>query len=515
MEYRSREDSVAACLVWIAECRATRAPVKRFGRSLRMRVDATAADDATMADPARFLGATRGWKVTDAEWVDKFHALIAAARAHHEAGPRAWRDLHTTAADTALRLSEVTADEATTTFASWADHGGLYLFDPQTGLWHADVDGARDWVVAHMAEHHPEVADGTIVARDVRLPILIHSTWIGPPAPDPVSQDGTTQVDGQPIRKDVTGVAALARRVAADPNFDATVVFHCLADHEAAFGQALAGTGVHVRSLESQLPSNGRYHDVVLTRPNLADLDLTVDYILRESVSRDIEAPSRRDRVNVKNLWSLYCLYTFGGYHLDSGCLPTGDTLPAWPTPDRYGFVGLEQPAARAIAPLRRVSVTCTNAGWDQALLLLGTTSPVLQHLFPGPKAPRNPLLAVHRERTSGMPGGKMDVWLLRSPRRHSQALRALTSYVQAWFLVRAMRPGLSREMFEAASREIILMAARTAITPTDPNAFWGAGDDLVLPHRIELRPGTTNTVVPSLGIRKVGYRSHETTNNG
>jgi hypothetical protein len=196
----------------------------------------------------------------------------------------------------------------------------------------------------------------------------------------------------------------------------------------------------------------------------------------------------------MKDIWSLYCIWKFGGYHLDCGCFPDDDALAVHlPAPTTFGTVANQQsgatqylhcavgfPSGSRCAAISRGSQVFANS------VLAGMTVPQ-----PMPcRLQRN-----------------IDVWLMCSPAGDPAANVALEFYVNGWFEIRRAR--LSEALHAQALRELIISAVATGVTHSGPGRTFGRGC-VGYSYEDHLIDATLSPArVAAFNIRKVGFASH------
>lgn len=311
----------------------------------------------------------------------------------------------------------------------------------------------------------------------------VYFTWFGPPASANKTVAG---IDGQ-VRPDLFGLLRTAGATFANfppPNFKLC----CLAKYADAFRASLP-SHVDVVPIEDQFASK-TYTSLSLSRPNLQDLGLTVDFILRETIAfRGNRGLDVKQLAFCKDLWSLYVMWRFGGYHLDCGCFPGDGGLVDLPDPTTFGIVAdtggtTSYPHCKVRFPTGTVCSTLRTGNMAfQGLALEGMTTPSTPS-----KLNRN-----------------IDVWCLRSPAGHKAAKLALEFYVLGWFAIRAKKD-LSEDVRAQAMRELIISAAATGISHSG-HGEGCSGMNLWSTHLIDAT--FTPARVPSMNLRKVGFQSH------
>jgi hypothetical protein len=322
-------------------------------------------------------------------------------------------------------------------------------------------------------------------------------TWLGPP------QQASKVVNDIPglQRPDLFGILRTARATFVNnppPRFKLCV----LKKFEAAFRAELGALGaayIDVIAVEEQFATN-TFHSIVMREPNLDDLGLMVDFILRETIgvrgtgySNDL-LPYRK-LAFAKDLWSLYCLWRFGGYHIDCGCFPDQRSPQInLPEPTEFGVVALTPEGTFAGAHHASVrfprNPMCSTLSVSEASPLRGLA---LQGLVSARGDGRSPLTRT------------LDVWLLRSTAGHPAAKKALEFYILGWFAIRNANLGI--ELTSQALRELVVSAVCTGVT------HGGRGDGCSERNNWKTymidAVSVADPYVPSIGVRKIGFQSH------
>jgi hypothetical protein len=313
----------------------------------------------------------------------------------------------------------------------------------------------------------------------------VYFTWFGPPA---TANKTVTGIDA-PVRPDIFGITRTADGPFANdppPRFK----FCCLKQYADRFRADLPDH-IDIVPIEDQFASK-TFTSLSLSRPDMNDLGLCVDFILRETIAfRGNRGLVVKQLAFCKDLWSLYVLWKLGGYHLDCGCFPhTSAKAVDLPEPDTFGAVGDTGGGGNYQHAKVRFQTgamcACLSVG-SRVLTGLVLANATTAHADPA-KLNRN-----------------IDVWCLKSPAGHKAAKLALELYVQGWFATRATT-GLSEDLQAQAMRELVVSAVATAITHSGLGDGC-SGQTLWKSHLID---ATFNPpVVPSMNLRKVGFASH------
>lgn len=309
--------------------------------------------------------------------------------------------------------------------------------------------------------------------------VNVFYTWFGPP-----SQAKVHETKGS-IRPDVWAPNKLA---AAAPD-NVRVKFCCMTDHVDAFKRDLH-KDVDIVPVED--PVLHRVFD-----PDIDDLEGWVHSIVRYSLKPGNDGKLIiRNLVNAKNIWSMWCMYNFGGYHLDTGVYPENVT-PVFPVPKTFG-VPVVQPSYFGAW---HTKVTFDFL-WGKVCSTIVDSDMVLQ----GKVLPNRVSVEKQNAPKSAM-NLLFDVWLMRSPARHIAAKRALEFYIRMWVLIEklAKQGELSDQLYKSASRGAIMSAVATGITHS------GFGDGCLGMNlwKSHIIPTRNTTEVPELKMYKLGFSSH------
>jgi hypothetical protein len=246
---------------------------------------------------------------------------------------------------------------------------------------------------------------------------------------------------------------------------------------------------VDIVPVEDQFESKN-FHSISLSKPNFEDLGLTVDFILRETLAfRGNRGLPFKLLAFCKDLWSLYCMWRFGGYHLDCGCLPADVGATTFPEPTTYGVVANDAESGSFPHGKTRFAsgVVCST---------LVTGNRVFSDLVLGSSFAETSKSNLKR---------LLDVWLLRSPAGHVGAQKALEFYLHGWFEIRSKN--LNENLHAQALRELVVSAVCTGVTHSG-HGIGCSGMNLYKTHLID---ATFNPArVPSMNLRKVGFQSHQ-----
>lgn len=316
-------------------------------------------------------------------------------------------------------------------------------------------------------------------------------TWLGPP------QGATKEIDGLDgkHRPDVFGILRTAKasfRNTPPPSFTLCV----LQKFKAQFDAELPSF-VSTLAVDAAFPTSS-YQSLVLTAPKLDDLDMCVDYIMRETLQVRGTGYSTTSLpfgklAFVKDLWSLYCVWKYGGYHLDSGIFPETASSPLdFPAPTAFCVPTIDNADIRA--PARRVRFAL-RSGKPLTVTISAKASQLEGTAMQGRVTATSEQTHVAR---------LLDVWLMGAPAGDPSARLALEVYVRTWFEIQAWSKanptGDTKELF----RELVVFSALTGVTHTGPQHKAATAREVG-----ERLIGGFNKKVPSMNLRKVGFRTH------
>lgn len=321
----------------------------------------------------------------------------------------------------------------------------------------------------------------------------VYFTWFGPP------QQATKTVSGidglqRPDLFGIINTAAATFDQDEPPNFK----FCCLKKYVTAFRNDLPNY-IDIVCIEDSFPTSDM-HSILMSKPSLDNLGSTVDYIMRETLK--VRGTTYDDKLLpysklafLKDLWSLYCIWHFGGYHIDCGCYPNPDEdSVSLPDPTTFGAV--------AITPEGTSNIYHGTVDFPFA------DDPVCCALVGGNMILRNMVFA---GKTTAVGDGRsyltrnLDVWFLRSPRHHKGAQKALELYVQGWFTIRD-KEELNDVLRAEALRELAVSSVLTGATHSG-HGIGCSGQTLWKTHMIESE-GSGN-ILTDIKLRKVGFQSH------
>lgn len=325
-------------------------------------------------------------------------------------------------------------------------------------------------------------------------------TWLGPPQASNKVVNGLHGLQ----RPDLFG---LLRCAAANIIGPAAAFKLCVLKKFKLAFEAEVPNNVEVIAIEDSFPT-GNMLSILLSRPDVTNLGLTVDYILRETLNvrgtqYNNTALPYRQLAFCKDLWSLYCIYAFGGYHVDCGCFPdaraAGDLR--FPEPTTFGVAAITDTLAH-------------SPYWHAKVRFQSGT--VCGSISGGPAGPLRGLVlnGLTTEKGGGQSPLKkqIDVWLLRGPAGHNAAKLALQFYVRGWFAIRDQWPNhnnlgdAAAQLRSQALRELAVSSCATGVSHAGNS---GCGSKEHWKKYMIQTGGIGDPYVASIGIRKVGFQSH------
>jgi len=251
-------------------------------------------------------------------------------------------------------------------------------------------------------------------------------TWLGP------TQEATKEVSGfdERQRPDLFGILqAYGSKFTNNPppNFTLCVLKKFKSDFEEALPDE-----VDVLAVDEVLANTNNtagMSSIIMTEPNLDNIDLTVEYIIDNTLGvrgtgYDKSALPYKKLAFIKDLWSIYCVWKFGGYHLDSGMFPypTGSTL-SFADPEHFDVPTFD-------------AGDCRTSYYAEAEFSTG--DPMTIALKSGSTLFEAEVMVDRITRDQQTPLKRLiDVWAMRSPQGDSGAYLALLTYVRLWFEAR------------------------------------------------------------------------------
>jgi len=298
------------------------------------------------------------------------------------------------------------------------------------------------------------------MSPSIRYSVDVHYTWVGPP-------------DMSEQKRDIAGPIKLRRKLSNGWTTTYQMYFWCLDEHVDAFQRKFAAQGVSditVRGMQSFLESckGTLYRIWYWYGARETDLVSRVEPIIAAAASRN---SSVRERVNAKNVWSFFVLYTWGGYHFDTGIEPDPER-----TLNLEYFKSFKVPATKEAGGLGPFHAKQTGvAGLNGLCSAMPGISKTLDCF--SLDADINRLGEVEH----------IDVWALYSERYDGQAARALHWYCCIWNKLEELRKsdGNNSDNYKAACRSAIIDALYTTLLHDSqgkcleeipPTNCWDAG---------------------------------------
>ena len=304
--------------------------------------------------------------------------------------------------------------------------------------------------------------------------VNVFTSWIGNP-PEPREID--TKEDDPPLYPDVEGIRRISRKYTGN---DVTFHFCCLKKYVGQYKKALPN--MTIVPIEDQFYSAGmRLPKQTKPSPNLS---ADVDYIIRQTIGfQGDKQINTKFLAMVKDLWSIYCVWKFGGYHIDSGCFPGPEKI-VFPECTTLGVVGATDDFLLN-KDTYNYSVS-TRSGIFPAVLFKRSAD-IFQHKA-GLKFSQKTKAPLER---------MIDVWAIRGAAGEEATEVALRTYVNLWFAIQEQFVK-NEDAYRDVLRHTVISACATGI------AHKGSLD------KESLMPGKLNgRVLEVPSIKKFGFKSH------
>lgn len=421
--------------------------------------------------------------------------------------------------------------------ATYRSSAGLHLLCPASGLWNLGLAEAQNNLRRHMVKHYHDKPSTHCDCFIVPMPTLVHTTWIGPPNPERKTVGGR-QLE---LRADIDGPQLMAEAAAMSDRASQAegwtkksrphrVIFHCLQEQKKEFDTEFEGTEVRVWAIEDQVTLTTTEDQVGWSKDKMPD---TVGRIIGESIRLQKGAATRRDAVNAKNVWSMYTIWRYGGYHMDTGVYPSGaegGAARAPKLPDR-SQVKLPEPDVFA-APytgrdnrVMKLRIRDFPKGGPSSIAVMEDHPALAEALSPPGTPPGQFIpkslgdLAVDARKTSQYIKWGGDIWLVRSQQNNAGLLTALQVYAELWFKIQRIRAtGFWGEtadpkevIYQMACRFVVMSAFANALVPRDTNQFWQSGslEKIFEGHKIPMDPKPGGGILQDLAVEKAFFKSH------
>jgi len=318
----------------------------------------------------------------------------------------------------------------------------------------------------------------------------VHFTWLGPPSTTPkaFANGVTVRPDIGPLR-----LIAGAKYPSPDGGRPPEFIFWCFESFLQQFRADLPDY-VEVRAIEDEFTTKG-FNSIIFNEVNLGDMSSWVDMIIRELCGTygniNLDRLKKKNLAMCKDIWSMYCLWRFGGYHCDSSMFfdPTLASPLQFPEPTNFGAVYSIDEQAQ---PLPIADVEYTTGKQCVALHMNTFRQPGTYQAVTGLNVTEKPKIQFPR---------LLDVWLLRAPAGDQSVEAALHFYFNTWFYLNRYLGG---RVGPDTYKELIVSTAMTAAickskTATRTDQEW---NEVLIPTS----PGFK---VPSLGLRKFNLGTH------
>ncbi len=456
------------------------------------------------------------WTFAGATWLDVFHSIVADEWTPAGGGRTVEEGLSDAlTASTRFRLVTFRCPDPAGTgtvaglLAAVVDGDKLHVFDPEVGLHEYPVTGVGADAPANAFRARMAARYGTsehaIEATTYVLDVLdAFFSYFGPPK--------TTTVAGQ--WPDIRGPVSLASAQVQPGMATPRIKLGVLPAHLAAFRARLRAQAPQFADRIEVFSIPSVFGQWPMPRSRGDQIEVAVADVLSQCTANLADI---RGLVTAKNLWSLWCLYRYGGYHLDTGvvspngqiALPRPGRFAAQIVPDgngnpsvgdafhrhgRFGITGI--PCVTVSGPLASLTAAWDKAGFDTAVSVDKLTSQYF----------------------------KLDAPVLRSARGDHGAGVAVRIFLDGWIRIRTAHDELERlgrgdrgpvQMWNAAGqqgyestfgrlpaeRELIVAALCAGVNHGPPTSRTCG-------VRASAR-GDTALWIADLGLRKTGAQSH------
>ncbi len=306
--------------------------------------------------------------------------------------------------------------------------------------------------------------------------VNVFTSWIGVPPKEPREID--TKEDDPPLFPDVEGIRRIAKRAVGG-----NVKFHfcCLARYVKQYKAALPN--MEIVPIEDQFEATKDIKYLKKQDKPSPSLSADVDYIIRQFIGyRGDKKINTKYLAMVKDFWSLYCVWKFGGYHIDSGCFP-GPGRVVFPECNTLGVMGATDP----VGLLKKTYNCDVNTRFGKFPVVLyehsvGKLSTAGLKITQKGMAPLKVMI---------------DVWAIRGAAGEKATEIALRTYVNLWF---ALQSGDVNNdvVYREALRNTGVSACATGISHTGRLN----GESLILGRLM-------GKVLEVPSIKKYGFKSH------
>ncbi len=313
--------------------------------------------------------------------------------------------------------------------------------------------------------------------------IDVFTTWFGDPAREPMEID--TQQDDPPLFPDVEGIRRIATAArAANTRFH----FCCMAKSANKYKAAFQNN-IDIVVIEDQFETTKDLKYLPRQVKPSPNLSADVDYIIRNTIGyRGNKKWQNGHLAFLKDLWSLFCVWKFGGYHLDSGCFPNSPQV-VFPECSTLGVMGSVEDwhGGKKIsyydvqAPFGKFPVTIMDSSASYLKNNLGLTFL---------KRGLSPLTTA------------IDCWAVRGSAGEKLTEVALQTYVNLWFATQA-KGFASESIYRGAQRHTIITACATGITHQIGKGRANMSEECLMRGLLH---GKT---LEAPSIKKFGFKSH------
>ena len=460
----------AAVGIWLSQClkqggSAEHKWTDAMHRRAEKRATDIKLDDQLLDGEWGRIGIRTGgyWTLTQADARDHLMSVIAAPLTDTAQGSSAHSGMfNARTASSRLRImtyrytrrdQDGQEQERHRIVAAVVERGALYLFDPTFGLWYHQPEAAFNrsahWLhQALQRTHTDELVINEMTTHIVEVTDVFVS-WFGPPV---------ESVQG--YRSDIAASSALAGN-RYTTNARPSIRFCCQARYASEFPD--------LPNVEKIIIDEHLYSGPVLTEPDFSNLHACVSTVIRQSMRTP---DNHRARLNAKNVWSLYCVFRYGGYHLDADVVPfiSGSHKTRLLSPSTFGSATVRESTVDGQPVLKEGLLSHVGGNFGQSgihcMALSRDSESDLEQVL------RNDA-GIHSvepqfEDTLELP----DVSILRSPAGDHGAERALRTYLYLWFRLASNADDIAlRKRMDRSYGHAMLSAVATGLTHDERRA--------------------------------------------
>ncbi len=306
--------------------------------------------------------------------------------------------------------------------------------------------------------------------------VNVFTSWIGEPPKEP--REINTKQNDPPMFPDVEGIRRVAKRAVGG-----NVKFHfcCLARYVKEYHAALPN--MEIVAIEDQFETTKDIKYLKKQQGPSSNLSADVDYIIRQFIGyRGNIKINTKYLAMVKDFWSLYCVWKFGGYHIDSGCFP-GSGRVVFPECSTLGVMGATDPLG-GLKKTFNCDVT-TRFGKFPVVLYEHSVGKLSIGGLKITQKNQGPLKVL------------IDVWAVRGAAEEKATETALRTYVNLWFALQ--EGGVNNDVvYRESLRNTGISACATGISHNGK-----LHKDSLIRGRI------SDKVLEVPSLKKYGFKSH------